>query len=571
MAGDRTLKLSLLADTKNLVDGLNKGQKESQTFGDKIDNINRKVGLAFAAMGAAATAMALKFTKDAIGAASDMEETVAKIGVIFGESAKEIDKFAATAATNLGQSKQQALDAAANFAIFGKAAGLSGKALVDFSVGLVALASDLASFNNTTPEDAINAIGAALRGEAEPLRRYGVLLNDATLKVAALELGIYSGVGALTAQQKVLAAQKVILEQTNIAQGDFARTSDGLANSQRQIAASVADAQAQLGEALLPVMLQLATFTENVLVPALSSFIDGLTGKGGLKQGLTESQKSAEEFGKRARKVFDVIVDLKEVALVTAGVLTTMFVVSKIQAAVVVVINLIKGLVVAYNALRVSAMAAGIAAAFALNPALGIAAGTAAIAGMGLLIQKMNKQSGAITGSIFTGGNTVPAASLPSGFTSGTTIPKPAGTPQITQSASASGTTRTTNAPSVASAPTILKPSGNAIPSSFDVAAARAGEEQDRPIVINVNAPSVIDETGFTRAVQLAIQNTQQRGGGGAGFALNSMTVFTPDWRVKINETTVTAITLVNLTITSGRQTIYEQPSASYCNVTLNH
>jgi hypothetical protein len=520
MAGDRTLKLSLLADTKNLVDGLNKGQKESQTFGDKIDNINRKVGLAFAAMGAAATAMALKFTKDAIGAASDMEETVAKIGVIFGESAKEIDKFAATAATNLGQSKQQALDAAANFAIFGKAAGLSGEALVDFSVDFVALASDLASFNNTTPEDAINAIGSALRGEAEPLRRYGVLLNDATLKAAALELGIYSGTGALTAQQKVLAAQKVILEQTNLAQGDFARTSDGLANSQRQIAASVEDAQAQLGEALLPVIQQLADFTKNVLVPAFSSFIDGLIGKGGLKQGLTESQKSAEEFGKRARKVFDVIVDLKEVALVTAGVLTTMFVVSKIQAAVVVVINLIKGLVVAYNALRVSAMAAGIAAAFALNPALGIAAGTAAIAGMGLLIQQMNKQSGAITGSIFTGGNTVSAASLPSGFTSGTTIPKPAGNPQITESASASGTTRTTNAPSVASAPTILKPSGNAIPSSFDVAAARAGEEQDRPIVINVNAPSVIDETGFTRAVQLAIQNTQQRGGGGGGFAL---------------------------------------------------
>ena len=47
------------------------------------------------------------------------------------------------------------------------------------------------------------------------------------------------------------------------------------------------------------------------------------------------------------------------------------------------------------------------------------------------------------------------------------------------------------------------------------------------------------------------------------------MTVFTPDWRVKINGTTVTAITLVNLTITSGRQTIYEQPSASYCNVSL--
>ena len=59
MAGDRTLKLSLLAETKNLIDGLNKGKKESESFGDKIDSINRKVGLAFAAMGAAATAMAL--------------------------------------------------------------------------------------------------------------------------------------------------------------------------------------------------------------------------------------------------------------------------------------------------------------------------------------------------------------------------------------------------------------------------------------------------------------------------------------------------------------------------------
>ena len=92
--GDRTLKLSLLADTKNLIDGLNKGKKETETFGDKIESINKKVGLAFAAMGAAASAMAIKFTKDAIGAASDMEETISKIGVIFGSSAKEIEKFA---------------------------------------------------------------------------------------------------------------------------------------------------------------------------------------------------------------------------------------------------------------------------------------------------------------------------------------------------------------------------------------------------------------------------------------------------------------------------------------------
>jgi hypothetical protein len=517
MAGDRTLKLSLLAETKNLIDGLNKGKKESESFGDKIDSINRKVGLAFAAMGAAATAMALKFTKDAIGAASDMEETVAKIGVIFGDTAGEIDKFASTAARNLGQSKQQALDAAANFAIFGKAAGLSGAALVDFSVDFVALASDLASFNNTTPEDAINAIGSALRGEAEPLRRYGVLLNDATLKAAALELGIYNGTGALTAQQKVLAAQQVILEQTNLAQGDFARTSDGLANSQRQIAASVEDTKAQLGEALLPVMLELSEFVEKTLVPNFSSFIDGLTGRDGLKESLTETERSAQKWGSRVRKVFDIVVELKEVAIATAAILTTMFVVSKIQAGVVATIALINTLIKAYNALKASAIVAGIASAFALNPLLGVGAtaGAAAVLAAGNALARRN-DTGQVSANIAgTGGNTVPSASLPSGFTSGASIPKTSGAPAITQSASPAGTTRSNNAPAVASAPIIKTPSGNAIPSGFDVAAARRGEEADRPITINVNAPSAIDEEGFTRAVVLALNNTDRRTGGG--------------------------------------------------------
>ena len=566
MAGDRTLKLSLLADTKNLVDGLNKGQKESETFGDKIDSINKKVGLAFAAMGAAATAMALKFTKDAIGAASDMQETISKIGVIFGDSAKEIDKFASTAAKNLGQSKQQALDAAANFAIFGKAAGLSGQALVDFSVDFVALASDLASFNNTTPEDAINAIGAALRGEAEPLRRYGVLLNDDTLKADALELGIYSGTGALTAQQKVLAAQQVILQQTSLAQGDFARTSDGLANSQRQIAASVEDAKAQLGEALLPVMLEISEFVEETLVPNFTSFIAGLTGRGGLTDGLSESQKKAEEWGKRVAKVIDVVVKLKEELVILGGILTTIFVVSKIQAAVVATIALINGLIRAYNALKASAIVAGIASAFALNPLLGVgvtATAAAVLAAANALARQNDTKEVDI--STLTGGNTVRPESLPGGFTgsSGTT---PTGQTNL-------ATTLSTITSATDGAKTILKDnkidmgqdtdwskeffdavdtftdagkqqtksletlselnadlankvqSGTfiaptvAIPSNFDVAAVRRGEEEQPPIIINVNAPSVIDETGFTRAVKLAIQNTQQRGSGGGGFA----------------------------------------------------
>jgi|DEB0MinimDraft_3_1074331.scaffolds.fasta_scaffold09590_2 hypothetical protein len=231
----------------------------------------------------AATGAIVAFTKGvvpAVNAASDLEESMSKNNVIFGDAASAVSSFADEAARALGQSKTQALAAASTFGTFGKAAGLAGQELATFSTDFVTLASDLASFNNTTPEDAINAIGAALRGESEPLRRYGVLLNDATLKAAALELGIYDGTGALTAQQKVLAAQKVIYEQTTDAQGDFARTSDGLANQQRILAAQVENLQAKFGELLLPVFKRVVQYINDNVLPALNLMIDGFKDDG---------------------------------------------------------------------------------------------------------------------------------------------------------------------------------------------------------------------------------------------------------------------------------------------------
>ncbi len=188
----------------------------------------------------------------AIRAASDFEEATSKVNVIFGRASKSVKDFANTAARELGQSKQSVLDAAGAFGTFGKAAGLAGEDLSTFTTDFVTLSTDLASFNNTTPEEAVQAIGAALRGEAEPLRRFGVLLNDATLKAEAMELGIYKGSGALTAQQKILAAQSAIYKQTGDAQGDFARTADGLANKQRTLSALFKNFQIQLGQQLLP-------------------------------------------------------------------------------------------------------------------------------------------------------------------------------------------------------------------------------------------------------------------------------------------------------------------------------
>ena len=248
----------------------------------------------------AVTGSVLAFTKGlypAIQAASDLQENTSKIGVIFGQAGKAITDFSKTAARDIGQSQNQVLAAAGTFGTFGKAAGIAGEELATFTTDFITLSADLASFNNTTPDEAINAIGSALRGEAEPLRKFGVLLNDATLKSAAMELGIYSGSGALTAQQKILAAQKVIYEQTGDAQGDFARTSDGLANQQRILSAQIENVKTKIGEALLPAFQKIVAFTNDYIVPALDRFVTGLTGGKGVSKSLTDAISVMGGFG----------------------------------------------------------------------------------------------------------------------------------------------------------------------------------------------------------------------------------------------------------------------------------
>lgn len=248
--------------------------KSVDTLGVQLKNALSPKNLLLGGGALVAGTAAISFLSGAVDAASNLNETVSKTGQIFGQEALPgLEKWAETAATTFGQSKQQALDAASNFATFGKSAGLAGNDLTGFSKDLTILASDLASFNNTSPEEAVLAIGAALRGESEPIRRYGVLLNEATLKQRAMALGIIRTTNeALTPQQRVLAAQAEILAQTSDAQGDFARTSDGLANTQRTNAAKWDDAMAKIGKALLPVVTTLAELAGHV-IPLLADVI----------------------------------------------------------------------------------------------------------------------------------------------------------------------------------------------------------------------------------------------------------------------------------------------------------
>jgi len=190
----------------------------------------------------------------AVQAASDLEEAESKVGVVFGENAKEIQAWAQDSASAMGMSKRAALEAAGTYGNLFTASGMAEDAAAKMSKETVELAADLASFNNLDPEETLIKLRSGLTGEIEPLKQLGAQFTQAEMKAKALEMGL-GGVGReLTEGEKIQARYALIMEKTTKAQGDFARTSEGIANSQRIMKAEIEDATASIGQALQPAM-----------------------------------------------------------------------------------------------------------------------------------------------------------------------------------------------------------------------------------------------------------------------------------------------------------------------------
>src|SRR3990170_3001443 len=251
------------------VTGTAKASSDLDRLRDKFERLQKQGAKGFAiGAGAAITAKGLDlmgiaasaaadFIGDSIGAASDMNETLSKSKVIFGGSAEAVEDFGNTAAKSMGISKQAAIEASATFGNLFVGLDLGQQKAADMSKGIVTLAGDLASFNNLDPTVVLKKPRSGLAGEAEPLRSVGVFLSETKVKAKAAELGLAGAHGELTEGAKVLARYQLIMEETTTAQGDFARTADGLANSQRTANAQLRDQQAILGEKLLPTQLAL--------------------------------------------------------------------------------------------------------------------------------------------------------------------------------------------------------------------------------------------------------------------------------------------------------------------------
>lgn len=215
-----------------------------------------------AGLGAAAVT---KFIGDSISAASDLGESINAVNVSYGDAADGILALSQGSASALGISSEAFNAIATRFSSFAGTIAGEGGDVVGIIDDLSTRGADFASVFNLDVDEALGVFQSGLAGETEPLRRFGIDLSAAAVTAYALENGIADSAATMTEAQKVQARYALLMEQTNKVQGDFANTSDGLANSQRILSANVTNLQADLGSVLVPTLAAVTS----AMVPVL--------------------------------------------------------------------------------------------------------------------------------------------------------------------------------------------------------------------------------------------------------------------------------------------------------------
>lgn len=228
--------------------------------GEKISSAGEKISVA-SGVATAGLGMAVK-------GASDTNESLNKVSVAFGKSAKEVENFANTSLEQFGVSRQAALDMTATFGDMGTSMGLSQQEAAKMSTELAGLSGDLSSFKNIGIDQASQALTGIFTGETESLKSLGIVMTDTNVEAYALANGFNGTWQEASQSEKVMWRYKYVMSQTKNAQGDFARTNDSFANQMRMLKGRFQELGADIGQILLPALESLLGKVNK----ALSSF-----------------------------------------------------------------------------------------------------------------------------------------------------------------------------------------------------------------------------------------------------------------------------------------------------------
>ena len=467
MAGSRTLKLSILADVDDLKKKLDIGSKEVEGFGGKLEKFGKIAAAAFAAAAAAAAAYAGKLAIEGVKAAIEDEAAQKRLALalenVTGATEAQIaaveEQISKTAlATGVADDKlRPALQ---------RLATATGS--VSESQKLLTLALDISAATGKDVETVSNALGKAYEGNTASLARLGIGLSAAEIKTMGLQ-------GAVTQLGQTFGGAAAT--QANTFEGQIARLRVGFD-----------EAKEAIGAQLLPVIQRLLDYVVNVLIPkfqeAKRAAIDPIV------EAFKNNEAALRDLWSFIKTYLVPIFEtalvgaIKSVGATIAGIINIIgTVTSKVKELANDVIDAVNKIIRAYNSIPILPNVS--------------------------TIPNISTTTTSRTGS-------VPTASLPFGGAS--IIPPSSGSANVTPSTPTTRvTTPTTSAPKVTTTPSVPVGSSSAItvPVSSGGFSRLADAQGIAPVTINVNAPSAIDEEGFTRAVVSALNNSNSRGTGG--------------------------------------------------------
>lgn len=202
--------------------------------------------------------------KQSMEYASEAEQSYGAVESIFADHAQGIIDSSKRAATEVGVSGREYRELSASMGAMLKNMGMPMDEVADKSENLVSVAADLAATFGGSTKEAVEAVSSLLRGETDPIEKYGVSIKQADINARMAADGLDDLTGEAEKQAKAQTLLKLLTEQTASAQGQFARETDTAAHKQQVATAKYNDAKEAIGTALLPLMAELADKAANV-------------------------------------------------------------------------------------------------------------------------------------------------------------------------------------------------------------------------------------------------------------------------------------------------------------------
>ena len=319
MGEDGKVVYKIEGDNSQALKALDEFEKEAKkTGGEFEETVEDTMGGAESTVSTAATKIAkaigsafvvkqvVEFGKAAIGVASDLNEVQNVVDTTFGtEGAIRVNEWARNAAEAFGESELQAKQFTSTLGAMFKSMGVGQADMEEMSMSLAGLAGDMASFYNLDPTEAFEKLRSGISGETEPLKQLGINMSVANLEAFALSEGITTAYNSMTQAEQATLRYQYIMSATADAQGDFADTSDSLANQQRILQLEIQTLAAEIGQDLMPIAQEILTIARDGIqwISENKDALEGLAAAAGVAAtayGVWRATLKAEELYDKA-------------------------------------------------------------------------------------------------------------------------------------------------------------------------------------------------------------------------------------------------------------------------------